>query len=214
MKTPRTAIIVALVAAASLVNSVASAQEATPTTYWDVTTTGTAEFAAGVAIGADSRPVVIDTVCTTLGAAGCQARAVKRNSDTGAAIWTFIDSAGGPSALDEAAGISIGPDGNPVMAFTECDSSGVNCLIVAVKLNGTTGIQIWRNTSPAAATSDFAKAVSIGVDGHAVVAGAVCTEPGNGAPAREESSSSTARAAPSSGMSRAPPPIRCSSARP
>ena len=65
------------------------------------------------------------------------------------------------------------------MIFTECDSAGLNCLIVAVKDQRHSGPQVWRNTSPArGSTSDFAKAVTIGVDGHAVVAAAVCTEPG------------------------------------
>jgi len=157
-----------------------AAQEGTPTTHWNIASTGTAEFAAGVAVGADSRPVVVDTVCGTFGAAGCRARAVKYVSDTGVVFWTFTDIAGGLSALAEAAGVAVGSDGNPVMVSTECDSAGLNCLIVAVKINGTTGLQIWRNTSPAAATSSFAKAVTVGVDGHAVVAGGICTEPGTG----------------------------------
>ena len=179
MKTLRTATVVALVFAASLVTSAAYAQEGTPTTYWDVATSGTAEFAAGVAIGADSRPVVIDTVCSAFSATGCQARAVKYNSDTGAPIWTYVDVDGGPLTSSEAAGIAIGADGNPVMAFTECDETVTNCAIVAVELNGTTGAKIWRQASPAAA-SNFAKAVSIGADGHAVVAGATCVGAGNG----------------------------------
>lgn len=155
-----------------------AAQEAVATSYWDITTSGTAEFAAAIAVGADSHPVVADTVCGSFGGPGCQARAIKYNGDTGAVVWTFVDTAGGSTVMAEAAGIAIGADGNPVMASTQCDSAGLNCLIVAVKINGTSGGQVWRNTSPAATTSDFAKAVSIGVDGHAVVAGAICTEPG------------------------------------
>jgi len=161
-------------AVVSLCGSLSYAQEGAPTTYWDVATSGTAEFAAGVAIGADSQPVVIDTVCSAFGTAGCQARAVKYNSDTGAPVWTYVDVDGGPLVSAEAAGIAIGPDGNPVMAFTECDGTGLTCAIVAVEINGTTGAKAWRQKSPAG-TSNFAKAVSIGADGHAVVAGATCS---------------------------------------
>jgi hypothetical protein len=174
----RTAFIVALVSAAALGNSTAYAQEGNPTTYWDVATSGTSEFAAGIAIGADSRPVVIDTTCSTFGTPGCQARAVKYNSDTGAAIWTYVDVDGGPLVSSEAAGIAIGADGNPILAFTECDDTATNCQMVAVELNGTTGAKIWRAVAPAG-SSTFAKAVSIGADGHAVVAGASCTGAGN-----------------------------------
>ncbi len=131
-----------------------AAQETVTNSYWDITTSGYRGVCRGVAVGSDSRPVVADTVCGSFGAAGCQARAIKYNSDTGAVVWTFVDTAGGSSVMAEAAGIAIGADGNPVMAFTECDSTGLNCLIVAVKINGTSGAQVWRNTSPAAATSD------------------------------------------------------------
>ena len=103
-------------------------------------------------------------MCSTFGASGCQSRAVRYNSDTGAAVWTFVDTASGPDAMAEAGGVAIGADGHPVMAFTQCDSSGANCAIVAVKLNGTTGAQIWRRASPAGTTFDFAKGVAIGPD--------------------------------------------------
>jgi len=175
MKTLKTAFVVALVSASPLTDSSAYAQEGLPTTYWTVNTSGIAEFAAGVAVGADSRPVVADTVCSTFGASGCQSRAVKYNSDTGAAVWTFVDSASGPDAMAEAGGVAIGADGNPVMAFTQCDSFGGNCAIVAVKLNGTTGAQIWRRASTVGTTFDFAKGVAIGPDGHPVVVGATCS---------------------------------------
>ena len=108
MKTLRTASVVALVSAASLVDSVAYAEEGPPTTYSDVATSGTAEFAAGVAIGADSQPVVVDTVCSAFGTSGCQARGQVRQR-YGAPIWTYVDVDGGPLTSSKAAESLLAP---------------------------------------------------------------------------------------------------------
>ena len=64
MNYSRTRLVVTFVVVGSLCGSLSYAQEGLPTTYWTVNTSGTAEFAAGVAVGADSRPVVVDTVCS------------------------------------------------------------------------------------------------------------------------------------------------------
>ncbi len=77
MKTLRTAIIVALVSNCRLPVRSPTPRRGLRRPTGTVTTSGTAEFAAGVAVGADSRPVVVDTVCSTFGASGCQSRAVK-----------------------------------------------------------------------------------------------------------------------------------------
>ena len=156
-----------------------AAQEATPTTSWTIASPGSAEFAAGVAVGADSNPVVAGTECATFGAAGCQARIIKYNATTGAQIWTYLDTEGGGAVTSEAGGIAIGPDGNPVVTFTQCDANAANCFMVALKLNGTTGAKIWRGNNPAPII-DFGKAIAVGTDNNVVVAGATCVGDGNG----------------------------------
>ena len=168
----------AIVALTVLFPSRISAQEATPTSAWTISSSGVAEFAAGVAVGADSNPVVVGTECATFGAAGCQVRIVKYNATTGAQIWTYLDTEGGGAVMSEAGGVAIGPDGNPVVTFTQCDSNGANCFMVALKLTGAAGAKMWRgrNTAP---ILDFGKAIAVGTDNNVIVAGAICTGNGN-----------------------------------
>ena len=81
--------------------------------------------------------------------------------------------------MAEAGGIAIGADGNPVDGVHRVRLVGANCAIVAVKLNGTTGAQIWRQISPAGRRPISPRASPSGADGHAVVAGATCIGAGN-----------------------------------
>lgn len=141
----------------------AAAAEDPPTQLWNVTfSNGDVSEIFGVATGPDGNPVVTG-ISVPSNRVDHNIRTIKYDAATGSVLWNVtFDS--GPGGEDQAYGVAIGPDGNPVVA----GFSGNDVLVI--KYDGTTGAVLW-NVAPGAGGGN---SVAIRSDGNPFVIATTC----------------------------------------
>ena len=150
---------------------------ATGAVLWNVTfNSGERDVGFAVAVGLDGNPVVVGGACVQTPARGCDFLVIKYNGPTGEVLWTRLLNTGSDNEFLE--GVAVGPDGNPVVAGNRCNPAGTlpqNCAGTVIKFNGATGEFLWSVFENAA--TNITAGVTIGADGHPVVAGSPCYPP-------------------------------------
>jgi len=136
------------------------------TATYNNTTFGTGEEQGwGIAVGLDGNPVV--TGNSRVGS-NQNVRTVKLDGSTGAILWnTVFDSGAG----EEAKGVAVGLDGNPVVTGSVNPTGGVDAdNFLTIKHHGSTGAILWNVTFDTEG-KDVASGVAVGPDGNPVVTG-------------------------------------------
>ena len=127
--------------------------------------------ARAVAVGPDGNPVVTGTMGD--GDGGPQDfLTIKYNGTTGVILWTAVFDA---LAVDQAMGVAIGPDGNPVVTGISCGPwfSSPKCDFQTVKYDGSDGTILWNVTyDSGSGGQDFARGVTVDPNGDVFVVGA------------------------------------------
>ena len=129
-------------------------------------------WATSITSGNDGHPVVLGGFCPSDGG-DCELRIAKYNKNNGGVMWdvTLDD---GDDSFDDPGGISILPNGDPVVAATRCDSSFNNCRMHVLRLSAARGDRIFGAAYGPPGNRGSGTDVAVGPDGNIFAVGGTC----------------------------------------